>query len=162
MKLILYNDYQLGVLVGNRVVDAMAALAGRSFRRPQDLIETVISEWTTLRAQIAAATQGKDGVPLDSVTLRPPVPKPPKIICAAVNYLEFGQRSAADMDAFIKASTAVIGTGETVERLCCKFRLKGRAGANVRAWGKFKPLGSRTVGPQYDLRLPPRLASASF
>jgi hypothetical protein len=34
MKLILYNDYQLGVLVGDRVVDAMAALSGRSFRRP--------------------------------------------------------------------------------------------------------------------------------
>jgi hypothetical protein len=25
MKLVLYNDYQLGVLVGNRVVDAMSA-----------------------------------------------------------------------------------------------------------------------------------------
>jgi 2-keto-4-pentenoate hydratase/2-oxohepta-3-ene-1,7-dioic acid hydratase in catechol pathway len=115
MKLVLYNDYRLGVIVGNRVVDAMAALAGQSFRRPQDMIETVIIEWATLQPKIAAATQGKDGMPLDSVKLRPPVPKPPKILCAAVNYLEFGQRSAADMDAFIKASTAVIGTGDTVE-----------------------------------------------
>jgi hypothetical protein len=82
MKLVLYNDYQLGVLTGNRVVDAMAALAGQSFRRPQDLIETVIIEWAALRPRIDAATQGKDGVPLDSVTLRPPVPKPPKILCA--------------------------------------------------------------------------------
>ena len=119
MKLVLYNDYRLGVIVGNRVVDAMAALAGQSFRRPQDMIETVIIEWTTVCPKIAAATQGKDGVPLDSVKLRPPVPKPPKILCAAVNYLEFGQRSAADMDAFIKASTAVKGlrqhgAGETL------------------------------------------------
>ena len=39
MKLVLYNDYRLGVIVGNRVVDAMAALAGQSFRRPQDMVE---------------------------------------------------------------------------------------------------------------------------
>jgi hypothetical protein len=71
MKLVLYNDYQLGVLVSNRVVDAMAALAGQAFRRPQDLIEMVIIEWAALRAKIAAATQGKDGVPLDSVKLQP-------------------------------------------------------------------------------------------
>ena len=34
MKLVLYNDYQLGVINNGNVVDAMAAVAGMTFRRP--------------------------------------------------------------------------------------------------------------------------------
>ena len=115
MKLVLYDDYRLGILKNERVVDAMTALEGMHFHRPQDLIETVITEWNELKPRIEEATEGKEGVPIDSVSFRPPVPKPPKIICAAVNYLEFGQREPDEMDAFIKASTAVIGSGDTVE-----------------------------------------------
>lgn len=54
-------------------------------------------------------------MPLDGVRLRPPVPKPTKLICAAVNYLEFGQREPAVLDAFLKSPTAVIGSGDTCE-----------------------------------------------
>ena len=39
MKLVLYDDYQLGVIQGNRVVDVMGVFAGRQFRRPQDIME---------------------------------------------------------------------------------------------------------------------------
>jgi len=115
MQLVLFNEYRLGVIQDNRVVDAMAALEGRQFRRPQDLIEEVITNWDALRPKIAAATRGKAGQPLDSVRLRPPVPKPSKLICAAVNYLEFGQREPAVLDAFLKSPTAVIGSGDTCE-----------------------------------------------
>jgi 2-keto-4-pentenoate hydratase/2-oxohepta-3-ene-1,7-dioic acid hydratase in catechol pathway len=115
MKLVLFNDYRLGVLQGNRVVDAMEALAGLQFRKPQDLIEEVITRWEALKPKIEAATRGKEGVALDGVRLRPPVPKPPKIVCAAVNYLEFGQREPAVLDAFLKSPTAVIGSGDTCE-----------------------------------------------
>jgi 2-keto-4-pentenoate hydratase/2-oxohepta-3-ene-1,7-dioic acid hydratase in catechol pathway len=115
MKLVLFNDYRLGVLQGNRVVDAMEALAGLQFRKPQDLIEEVITRWDALKPKIEAATRGKEGVALEGVQLRPPVPKPPKIVCAAVNYLEFGQREAAVLDAFLKSPTAVIGSGDTCE-----------------------------------------------
>jgi 2-keto-4-pentenoate hydratase/2-oxohepta-3-ene-1,7-dioic acid hydratase in catechol pathway len=115
MKLVLFNEYRLGVVQNDRVVDAMEALQGLQFRRPQDLIEEVIIRWDELKAKIAAAVRGKEGVPLASVRLRPPVPKPPKLICAAVNYLEFGQREPAVLDAFLKSPTAVIGSGDTCE-----------------------------------------------
>ena len=115
MKLVLYNDYRLGVLRGDDVIDAMPALEGIHFRRPQDLIETMITEWEELSPHIQQATKKKKGIPINSVRLRPPVPRPPKIICAAVNYLEFGQREPAEIDAFLKASNAVIGSGDTVE-----------------------------------------------
>jgi 2-keto-4-pentenoate hydratase/2-oxohepta-3-ene-1,7-dioic acid hydratase in catechol pathway len=114
MKLVLYDDYRLGIINGvDRVVDAMGALEGSHFHKPQDLIEGVITHWDELKPAIESAIKGKDGVPIDSVKLRPPVPKPSKILCAAINYLEFGQREPANLDAFIKASTAIIGSGDT-------------------------------------------------
>ncbi len=115
MKLVLFNEYSLGVVRDGRVVDAMAALQALSFRRPQDLIEEVIIRWNELKPKIESAIEGKEGVPLDSVRLRAPVPRPPKLICAAVNYLEFGQREPAVLDAFLKSPTAVIGSGDTCE-----------------------------------------------
>src|SRR5918999_2904798 len=115
MKLVLFNDYRLGVIQGNRVVDAMAALEGLQCRRPQDLIEEVIIHWDVLKPKIEAAIRGKEGVALDSVRLRAPVPKPSKLICAAVNDLEFGQREPAVLDAFLKSPSAVIGSGDTCE-----------------------------------------------
>ena len=91
----------------------MRALEGRSFRRPQDMIEEVIIN--ELKPEIETAIAGKEGVPLQSVRLRAPVPKPSKLICAAVNYLEFGQREPAVLDAFLKSPTAIIGNGDTCE-----------------------------------------------
>ena len=115
MKLVLFDDFRLGVIRDNRVVDAMGAFEGRSFHRPQDLIEEVIINWDELKPEIETAIAGKEGVPLQSVRLRPPVPRPSKLICAAVNYLEFGQREPAVLDAFLKSPNAIIGNGDTCE-----------------------------------------------
>ena len=114
MKLVLYDDWKLGVVnANNRVVDAEAALSGHHFHKPQDKIETVINEWDSLKSKIEEATNGKDGVAADSVKFRPPVPRPSKLICAAVNYLEFGQREPAVLDAFLKSPSGIIGSGDT-------------------------------------------------
>ena len=115
MKLVFFNDFRLGVIQDSGVVDAMDAFEGLQFRRPQDLIEEVITRWDELKPKIEAAVRNKDGVPLDSVRLRPPVPRPSKLICAAVNYLEFGQREPAILDAFLKSPSGVIGSGDTCE-----------------------------------------------
>ena len=116
MKLVLYNDYRLGVIADDGlVVDAMAALEGHHFHKPQDMMETVITGWDELRPKIQEAIRGKQGMPIDSLRLRPPVPRPPKLICAAVNYLEFGQREPAILDAFLKSPNAVIGSGDTCQ-----------------------------------------------
>ena len=114
MKLVLYDDWRLGVInANNRVVDAEDALSGHHFHKPMDKMEAVITEWGSLKPKIEEATRGKEGVPADSVRFRPPVPKPTKLICAAVNYLEFGQREPAVLDAFLKSPTAIIGSGDT-------------------------------------------------
>ena len=51
MKLVLYNDYQLGVIQNGNVVDAMAALGGMTFRRPHDLMDEVITNWDDIRPE---------------------------------------------------------------------------------------------------------------
>ena len=115
MKLALFDDFRLGVIEGDRIIDAMSAVESMTFRRPQDLIEEVIIQWEEMKPRIQDAIDGKDGVPLESVRLRAPVPRPQKLICAAVNYLEFGQREPAVLDGFLKSPTAVIGSGDTCE-----------------------------------------------
>ncbi|MEE3012769.1 MAG: fumarylacetoacetate hydrolase family protein [Chloroflexota bacterium] len=115
MKLVLFNDYRLGVYQNGNVVDVMAGLDGLHFHKPQEMVEDVILRWDQVKPKIEQEIQGKEGVPISDVTLRAPIPKPPKLICAAVNYLEFGQRKPAILDAFLKAPTAVIATEGTCE-----------------------------------------------
>ena len=54
-------------------------------------------------------------MPLKSVKIRPPLPKPTTIDCMAVNYMEDGTRSApAPINAFHKSPSAIIGDGDTM------------------------------------------------
>ena len=115
MKLVLFNDFQLGVVQDNRVVDVMDAVRDIHAHKPQDLIDGIITRWDEFKPKIEAAARGKEGVPLNSVRFRPPVPLPSKIVCAAVNYLEHGKREPADLDAFLKSTTGIIGDGDTCE-----------------------------------------------
>lgn len=115
MKLVLFNDYRLGVLQNGNVVEVMASLDSLHFHKPQEMVEGLILGWDQVKPKIEQEIQGKEGVPISDVTLRAPIPRPPKLICAAVNYLEFGQRKPAILDAFLKAPTAIISTGETCE-----------------------------------------------
>lgn len=115
MKLALFDDYRLGIIVGDSILDATKIFDGISFRRPQDMMEDVITGWAKIKPEIEKAIKGLQGVPVGRVRLRPPLPRPPKIICAAVNYLEFGQREPADFEAFLKPPTAVIGHGDVCE-----------------------------------------------
>ena len=115
MKLVLFDDYRLGVIQGDRVVDVMGVFADSRFRRPQHMMEEVITDWDNLKPKIEEIVGHNEGVPMGGVRLRPPVPRPSKLICAAVNYLEFGQREPAILDAFLKSPSAIIGTGDTCE-----------------------------------------------
>jgi 2-keto-4-pentenoate hydratase/2-oxohepta-3-ene-1,7-dioic acid hydratase in catechol pathway len=78
-------------------------------------MEELITNWEDVKPKIDEAVRGKEGVPLNRVRLRAPLPRPSKLICAAVNYLEFGQREPAVLDAFLKSPSAIIGSGDTCE-----------------------------------------------
>ena len=53
-------------------------------------------------------------MPLDKVRLRPPLPRPGKILCCIANYWEHAQRDARPLNMFMKNPDAVIGPGDTI------------------------------------------------
>lgn len=115
MKIVFFNDYQLGVLKGDAVVDVTAVIADVPRTGPHDLINGVIERFDAYKAKIETAIAKATGVPLGSVTLRAPLPRPINIDCMAVNYMEDGTRKeAAPINAFHKSPNAIIGPGETM------------------------------------------------
>ncbi|MCF8531954.1 MAG: fumarylacetoacetate hydrolase family protein [Reyranella sp.] len=115
MKLCYFNDYRLGVIKGDNVVDVTDAAKGVPHRDTRDLIVGVIAEWDSYKGKLEKATADGKGVPLASVRLRPPVPRPGNIDCMAVNYMEDGTLPEKPaINCFHKAATAVIGDDDTM------------------------------------------------
>ena len=115
MKLCFYDDFKLGAVKGNAVVDLSSAVASIAHTSPQDLINRLIANFGQHKAGLEALINRERGVPLSSVKLRPPLPKPSTIACMAVNYMEDGTRAEpAPINAFLKSPHCIIGTGETV------------------------------------------------
>ena len=115
MKLLLFDDYRLGVLRGDQVVDVSDTVKDIPHTGPGDLMSGLIARFGDYRKQIEeAAGRGKPR-PASAVRIRPPLPKPTNIVCMAVNYMEDGTRTEpAPINAFMKSPSAVIGPGETM------------------------------------------------
>jgi 2-keto-4-pentenoate hydratase/2-oxohepta-3-ene-1,7-dioic acid hydratase in catechol pathway len=115
MKILFFDDFKLGVLKGDTVVDVSRVVQDIPRLGPHDVIRGVIEGFAELRPRLEAAAAQGQGVPLDRVKIRPPLPKPANIVCMAVNYMEDGTRSEpAPINAFLKSPSAVIGDGDTM------------------------------------------------
>src|SRR5664280_1650451 len=115
MKLLFFNDYTLGVAVGDSVVDVSDAVADVPHMTPQQLMTGVITRWDELRDRLQAAADAGAGVPLDSVRVRPPLPAPANIDCMARNYMEDGSLSEKPpINAFHKTPSSIVGPGDTM------------------------------------------------
>ena len=115
MKILFFNDFKLGVLKGDAVVDVSKVVADIPHTGPHDLISGLIARFGEYRGRLEdAATKGA-GVPVAQVRIRPPLPRPVNVVCMAVNYMEDGTRSEpAPINAFLKSPTSVIGDGDTM------------------------------------------------
>lgn len=115
MRLLFFDDFRLGVLKGDTVVDVSQAVQEIPHTGPHDLINGLIARFSDMRATLEAAATRGEGVPLSQVQVRPPLPKPANIICMAVNYMEDGTRSEpAPINAFQKSPSSIIGDGDTM------------------------------------------------
>ena len=115
MKICYFDDFRLGVVAGDTVVDVTALVADIPHTGPHDLINGLIARWDAYRGRLEAAAARGGGMPLSGVRLRPPLPRPGNIVCMAVNYMEDGTRAApAPLNAFHKAPGAIIGDGDTM------------------------------------------------
>jgi len=119
MKLLHFDDFRVGVLRGPRgneeVVDVTDLLADIPRTGPNDVMRGLIERFDSYRGKLEkAAAEGK-GIPLASVRIRPPLPRPGAIVCMAVNYMEDGTLTEKPViNAFQKTPSAVIGQGDTM------------------------------------------------
>lgn len=115
MKLCYFDDWRIGVIKGDTVVDVTDAVKDIPHLEPRGLMIGLIERWDAYKARVEKAAADGKGVPLKGVRLRPPVPKPGNIVCMAVNYMEDGTlKEKPPINAFHKAATAVIGEGDTM------------------------------------------------
>jgi len=115
MKLCYFDDFKIGVVTGDEVVDVSAAVQDIPHIGPHDLINGLIEKFDAYRSVLEKAAESGAGVALSGVRIRPPLPQPTTIDCMAVNYMEDGTRSEpAPINAFHKSPSAIIGHGGTM------------------------------------------------
>src|SRR5215468_1865706 len=115
MKLAFFDDFRLGVVNGDVVVDVSSEVRDIAHTGPHDLINGLIARFSDYRPRLAEAVARGKGVALADVKIRPPLPRPVNIDCMAVNYMEDGTRTEpAPINAFHKSPNAVIGSGDTM------------------------------------------------
>ena len=114
MKLLLFDDFKLGILNGDSVIDVSHLVGDLPHTGPHNLISSLIEQFDDYRSTLEKAARST-GVPVRGVQIRPPLPQPVNIDCMAVNYMEDGTRKEpAPINAFHKSPTCVIGDGDTM------------------------------------------------
>src|SRR6266446_4379511 len=115
MKLLFFDDFKLGVLKGDAVVDVSTTVRDIPHTGPHDLISGLIERFAAYRKPLEEAADRGRGAPVGQVRIRPPLPRPHNIVAMAVNYMEDGTRAEpAPINAFHKSPNAVIGDGDTM------------------------------------------------
>ena len=115
MKILFFDDFRLGILSGDKVIDVSDKVSGIPMVGPHDLINGLIEDFDQYRSLLEKAVNSAQGVPVSSVRIRPPLPRPVNIDCMAVNYMEDGTLTETPaINAFTKASNSVIGPNDTM------------------------------------------------
>jgi 2-keto-4-pentenoate hydratase/2-oxohepta-3-ene-1,7-dioic acid hydratase in catechol pathway len=117
MKLVLFQTSAEaqpvpGILTDGGVVDISTAVPLRT--SPQLTMQGIIDNFERLRSTLRELEYWGEPRPLSSVRLRPPLPRPGKILCCIGNYWEHAQREARALNMFLKNPEAVVGPGDTI------------------------------------------------
>jgi 2-keto-4-pentenoate hydratase/2-oxohepta-3-ene-1,7-dioic acid hydratase in catechol pathway len=115
VKLLFFDDFKLGVLQGDAVIDVSDTVRSIPHTGPHNLISGLIERFAEYKGRLEDAVARGRGVPVGQVRIRPPLPKPSNIVAMAVNYMEDGTRAEpAPINAFHKSPNAVIGDDDTM------------------------------------------------
>jgi 2-keto-4-pentenoate hydratase/2-oxohepta-3-ene-1,7-dioic acid hydratase in catechol pathway len=115
VKILFFDDFKLGLLKGDTVIDVSSVVRDIPRLGPQDVIGGLIGQFADYKSRLEDALAKGKGVPVGKVRIRPPLPKPHNIDCMAVNYMEDGTRAEpAPINAFHKSPGAVIGYDDTM------------------------------------------------
>jgi 2-keto-4-pentenoate hydratase/2-oxohepta-3-ene-1,7-dioic acid hydratase in catechol pathway len=123
MKLVMYNDFRPGILADDRVI-GMAGIADEYMgSNPEDVMINIIEDFASIRDELLDLEETAEGVPVESVRLRAPMPRPRKLLCCFGNYREGQDRDIFPVDMFLKSPEAVIGPGDKVVLPKVDFRI---------------------------------------
>jgi 2-keto-4-pentenoate hydratase/2-oxohepta-3-ene-1,7-dioic acid hydratase in catechol pathway len=112
VKIACVNDYRPALIIQDRVIDLTKSIPALLDVRDVDRMVYLIEKFPALQP-VLRKLDGTSGVPLSSVRLRAPIPRPPKIVNAVGNYRE-GLEYTNPIDMFLKSPQSVIGPGETI------------------------------------------------
>jgi len=127
VRLVVYDDYRVGVVQGDRVHDVTAAIPGWDPAWPQTFMLRAIADFAAVRPAIERQAAAGASLPLDAVRLLPPVPNPTKIVAAPTNYVR-GDAQRADLESmygpqtrnvrdqgmFLKAPSSLVGAADPI------------------------------------------------
>ncbi len=115
MRIGIFDDYRLGVIKGDMIIDVSGIVQRLGHTSPGDLMNRLIEHWGDYHDKLEDAAAACKGIALSQVKLRAPLPAPRNIDCMAVNYMEDGTRKEpAPINAFMKSPNSIIGPGETM------------------------------------------------
>ena len=110
MHFVFFDDFRPGILRDGRVYDIASLLDAQALHSPQEVVEAFIARYAELKPELQKLSG--TGIPVGSVRLRPPVPRPLQLLCAIRNYKEPGRTPEGGF--FLKAPTSVVGPGDVV------------------------------------------------
>src|SRR5436309_5050118 len=115
MKLLFFDDFKLGVLKGDAVIDVSDAVKDIPHTGPHNLISGLIERFADYKGRLDGAAARGQGKPVSQVRIRSPLPKPYNIVAMAVNYMEDGTRSQpAPINAAHTSHNSGLGREETL------------------------------------------------
>jgi 2-keto-4-pentenoate hydratase/2-oxohepta-3-ene-1,7-dioic acid hydratase in catechol pathway len=122
VKLAVFDDYRIGVVVGDVVSDVTHVLPDALNAVPEARMNWLIANWADVADELT--TDAGDTRPVSAVTLRACSPSPSGVFALPGNYAAHlgeigrmtvsGKRTANEMGFFLKAPASVIGPGEAI------------------------------------------------
>jgi 2-keto-4-pentenoate hydratase/2-oxohepta-3-ene-1,7-dioic acid hydratase in catechol pathway len=113
MKLLYYDDFRLGALRDDTVIDLLDLTQKIKHIDSRSLINKIIENFDQYREGLQQIIDNSPGVPLNQISIKPPLPRPVNIDCMAVNYMENGSLTEKPpFNAFQKSPGSIIGDSD--------------------------------------------------
>lgn len=103
-----------GLMVKDGVIDLWDVIPGTKVVPKEEMMIRIIEKFETLKGQLESLSFTATPTPIEQILLRPPLPRPGKILCCIGNYWEHSERDPRPLNLFLKNPDAVIGPNDTV------------------------------------------------
>lgn len=122
MRIARFDDDRLGLVRSGRVLDVTDRLGSLLAPGPYSLARRLVADFAAVRPlleELGAGSGPSEGIPLDQVRLRAPIPDPTKIVAAPVNYRDHqsemkGDYHISSLGFFLKSPSSLLDPGGTI------------------------------------------------